>query len=197
MRDSRNTLILTLCTLFVLGTTAGCMMPVDADADADGDLGKSSEALSACQPQIPAALAVPAGHRLAFSYDAEGYQIYRCNGTAWTFVAPEADLFNARGRFKGTHYAGPTWEALDGSKVVAARVAGETVDATAIPWLLLGASTHEGNGRMARVSYIQRIDTTGGLAPTTGCDAEHVGLERAIDYTAIYNFYAPVPGHNP
>ncbi len=42
---------------------------------------------------------------------------------------------------------------------------------------------------MAGVTYVQRLDTTGGLAPATGCDASHVGDTARIDYTATYYFY--------
>ena len=137
--------------------------PVEDDAD----VALASEALTSCGPTIPDAIAVPDGNKLAFRLDAAGVQIYACQttatgGTAWVFQAPDADLFNRRGRLAGSHYAGPTWEALDGSTVVGARLAGVTVDPTAIPWLLLRAASHAGNGRMAKVSYIQRLSTWAG-----------------------------------
>ncbi|HMJ12980.1 MAG TPA: DUF3455 domain-containing protein, partial [Polyangiaceae bacterium] len=88
-----------------------------------------------------------------------------------------------------THYAGPTWEYRDGSKVVAARVSGFTADPTAIPLLLLSAVSHEGKGKMSKVTYIQRLDTAGGLAPTAGCDASHVGEIARAGYAATYVFY--------
>ena len=105
------------------------------------------------------------------------------------FRAPEADLFGKRGRIAGSHYAGPTWEGLDGSTVVAGRVAGVTVDATAIPWLLLQATSNTGDGRMSDVTFIQRLETVGGLAPATGCDAAHIGAVADVPYTALYAFY--------
>lgn len=143
---------------------------------------------------IPAALAVPAGNRLALSLFARGTQNYACRQAAdgsfaWTFVEPVAELFGPSGHVAGHHYAGPTWEAKDGSTVVGARVAGATVDPTAIPWLLLQATANTGHGRFAKVTYIQRLDTVGGLAPATGCDAEHAAATVEVDYTAKYAFF--------
>jgi hypothetical protein len=156
-------------------------------------VGSSDEALKSRLPTIPTALAVPAGNRLAFALAATGVQIYDCKAGAdgalgWVFRAPEADLF-AHGHLVVSHYAGPTWEALDGSTVVGARVAGATVDATAIPWLLLQAASHTGHGLMSAVTYIQRLETVGGLAPSTGCDDSTAGAASEVDYTATYAFY--------
>jgi hypothetical protein len=174
--------------LVMVEATAGCSLQVGEA------VGSQDDALSSgCAPTVPPALAVPEGNKLAFHLDAIGVQIYGCQATAtgpaWVFSAPEARLLNHGGHVVGTHYAGPTWEAKDGSKVVGARVAGATVDPTAIPWLLLSAASHEGNGRMQDVTFIQRLDTAGGLAPSTGCDADHVGAVVRVDYAATYFFY--------
>jgi len=138
-------------------------------------------------------LTPPAGARLLFSAAADGVQIYACEaqggGFAWVFKAPEAALFDDSGRQVGTHFAGPTWQASDGSAV-----AGEVIDKAeafgAVPWLLLRAKTHQGEGRLAAVAYIERRDTKGGLAPGTGCDADHRGAEARMRYSATYRFYA-------
>ncbi|HEX6242882.1 MAG TPA: DUF3455 domain-containing protein [Polyangiales bacterium] len=159
----------------------------------EGQLEDSSDALKQRLPEIPEGLAVPAGHKLAFTLDAEGVQIYDCKTNAagaavWTFRAPDAELFSRR-RFAGTHYAGPTWEALDGSTVVGARVAGVTVDSSAIPWLLLSGVSPDARGRMAGVTYIHRLETVGGLAPSSGCDATTLGDVAEVEYSALYAFY--------
>lgn len=112
---------------------------------------------------------------------------------AWVFRSPEAELIGLFGWPAGKHYAGPTWEALDGSTVVGKRLAGATVDAGAIPWLLLQASAHAGNGRMSKVTYVQRLFTHGGNAPAEGCDADHVAAVAKVDYTALYAFYGARP----
>lgn len=163
-------------------------------AGSDSVLVERTGALSnKCAPSVPPGLAVPAGNRVAFDLDARGVQIYRCDGSgaapAWVFQAPEAELFKPSGASAGTHYAGPTWELVDGSKVVGTRLAGASVTAGAIPWLLLQATAHEKAGRMARVTFIHRVDTAGGLAPTTGCDGDHLGEVARVDYTATYYFY--------
>ena len=150
--------------------------------------------LCPCPAGTPAVLAPPANQSLAFVLDATGVQQYECKatatGAAWTFVAPVADLFNL-GLVAGTHYAGPTWEANDDSTVVAARVQGAAIDATAIPWLLLSAVDHGGPwlGTMSNVTWIQRLSTTGGLAPATGCNVDLIGATADVPYTAEYYFY--------
>jgi hypothetical protein len=87
----------------------------------------------------------------------------------------------------GTHYVGPTWESNSGSKVVGVRVAGCTPDPTAIPWLLLRAVTSEGPGILHRVTFIQRVNTVGGLAPTA--PGSEIGEQVEVPYTAEYFFY--------
>jgi hypothetical protein len=176
---------------------AGCAAEVESDPVAVD----SEMLLAGCAPSVPDTLAVPQGQRLAFSAHAEGVQIYTCQAPAtgapaWVFSAPEADLFNRGGRLVAIHYAGPTWEGLDGSTVIGTKLAAYTADPTAIPWLLLQAASHTGHGRFSNVTYIQRLDTTGGLAPTSGCDADHLGASARIDYTATYYFYeASRPAH--
>jgi hypothetical protein len=138
-------------------------------------------------PLMPAILEVPAGQELIFHTYAVGVQIYVWNGASWVFKAPEAVLYDEDGAVAGIHYAGPTWESKDGSKVLGARVAGSTVDPTAIPWLLLRAVTTSGSGVFSAVTYIQRLNTTGGLAPTTA--GTSVGQVARVPYTAEYFFY--------
>lgn len=173
----------------------------DASGDPAGPTGSEpvgarSEQLKTF-PSLPSPiLAVPDDSRLAFYYDAIGVQIYACQATAsgyaWTFQAPEASLFDRRGRLVVKHYGGPTWESVDDhSKVVAKKLQEFTAHANAIPELLLQATTHEGKGVMDDVSYIQRLDTVGGLAPSAGCDAAHVGATARVDYTASYFFSRP------
>ena len=148
-------------------------------------------------PDVPAELQVPADNKVQFHAYAVGVQIYVCQNTSstetpqytWVFKAPEAWLFDADGNVVGTHYAGPTWESLSGSLVVGARKAGVPVDSSAIPWLLLSAKSTDGPGIFARTTWIQRVNTTGGLAPTSGCDADHLNQEARVPYTAEYYFY--------
>ena len=144
-------------------------------------------------PTVPAILEVPAGNQLAFSASASGVQIYQCTltatGYAWVFVAPQAVLFEGNNGVVGSHYVGPTWETNSGSKVVGTKLQSSSPDPSAIPWLLLGAVSTQGPGVLEGVTYIQRVSTTGGLAPTTGCDSSHVGEFVNVPYTAEYFFY--------
>jgi hypothetical protein len=135
-------------------------------------------------------LQVPPGNEVAFHAYAQGVQIYSWNGSSWGFVAPDARLFaapNYQGQI-GIHYAGPTWESYSGSKVRASRVAGcASPDPTAIDWLLLRAVETSGPGVFSPVTYIQRVNTTGGKAPTT--PGSFVGEVVDVPYTAEYYFY--------
>jgi hypothetical protein len=134
-------------------------------------------------------LRVEAGHKVVAHAYAEGVQIYRWNGTSWSFVGPEAVLYHDEegdGEF-GMHYAGPTWESASGSKVVGTVVDRCTPDPDAIPWLLLKATSTEGPGIFHGVTYIQRVNTEGGKAP--GDPGEFVGQEVEVPYTAEYYFY--------
>ena len=119
--------------------------------------------------------------------------MYSCNGQAWSFVAPRANLYGDNGKLIITHFGGPTWQATDGSKVVGRLEANITVDATAIPWLrLAAASTAAGpdGDQLAHTTYIQRIATTGGLAPSaTECNATTAGTVAEVPYTADYYFW--------
>jgi hypothetical protein len=188
-----------LRTQYTVPVLAACLLLGPLACSAANEKGEdeavASAGLSLRLPPLPSpTLAVPAGNRLKFYADAIGVQIYACEATAtgfaWTFRAPEASLLDRRGRVVIDHYAGPTWEwVADGSKVVAARVAGFTDDPSAIPELLLQATSHENAGRLSQVTYIQRLETTGGLAPSAGCDAEHIGVTVRVDYTATYFFY--------
>jgi hypothetical protein len=134
-------------------------------------------------------LQVQPENRVAFRVYAVGVQIYRWNGESWSFVEPVATLYADADyhRKVGSHYAGPTWEGNDGSKVVATRLAGCTPDLTAIPWLLLQTVSTDGSGIFNSVTYIQRVNTIGGIAPTAR--GTSIGALAQIPYTTEYYFY--------
>jgi hypothetical protein len=148
-------------------------------------------------PDVPSDLQVPDGNDVFLVGHAVGVQIYTCattaSGPAWTLVAPRADLYGPRGQLVATHFAGPTWQATDGSQVVGKREAGVTVDPTAIPWLKLSAASTSVGGdgdRLLRTTFIQRVNTTGGLPPAaSGCDLTSVGARAEAPYTADYYFW--------
>jgi hypothetical protein len=149
-------------------------------------------------PLVPAEIQVEAGNKLFLVAHAVGVQIHTCKATAggyaWAFGGPRANLYDDRGKLVATHYGGPTWEALDGSRVVGQLVRPAPVtDPTAIPWLLLSAaSTSAGpdGDRLAGTTFIQRIVTTGGLQPPAGdCNATTAGTTNEVAYTADYAFW--------
>jgi hypothetical protein len=137
---------------------------------------------------------------LAFELRAEGFQVYECRAVAgnttefqWVLKAPDAILFDDRGNKAGTHFGGPTgptWQAGDGSKIVAVKIAeAPALGGRAIPWLLLQVKSRQGDGVFAKVTYIQRIDTWAGRAPTTGATKETVGKTTRVRYQATYRFF--------
>jgi Protein of unknown function (DUF3455) len=144
----------------------------------------------------PAALRVPEGQQLVQTTHATGVQIYVCQPTKsdpgrleWAFKAPEAELAGRGGRNLGKHYAGPTWEGNDGSKVVGNPVAKESPDPNSIPWLLLTAKSTGGKGVFSEVHSIQRLHTVGGTAPPGGCGPTQLNQELRVSYSADYLFY--------
>jgi hypothetical protein len=144
-------------------------------------------------PPLPSpmcdSLDVSATNQVSSHVYASGVQIYQWSGTNWVFIAPEAALFADSCYFGqvGIHYAGPTWAANDGSKVVGTRLKGCTPDRGAIPWLLLGATPMSDYGRFSRLTSIQRVNTIGGTAPAE--PGAFVGDEARVPYTAEYYFY--------
>ena len=173
---------------------AGCgyEAPVGPATEIAGAVARANEVtdgnrlpdLSGCD-----SLAVPSGTTLAFRAFASGVQIYRWTGVTWSFVAPSATLFADAGGngAVGIHYAGPTWESVSGSTVVGAVSKRCTPDANAIPWLLLRAVANDGPGVFDHVAFIQRLNTTGGIAPAQAGSV--VGELASVPYTAEYYFY--------
>jgi Protein of unknown function (DUF3455) len=127
---------------------------------------------------------------------AKADQIYICKAdgaqAAWARKAPDAQLLDKREKPFGKHSAGPAWEANDGSRVIGKAVANEpSPDADSTPWLLITVVSRSGEGALARVTSIQRLNTKGRKAPTSGCDVAQAGQEVRLAYSADYVFYAP------
>ena len=146
--------------------------------------------ITACASTVPVPdrLKPAAGESLALVALAKGVQIYECRNASWAFVAPEAELFDQAGKKIGRHYAGPHWEAADGSKIVGA--VKERADAPAsgaVPWLLLSTKSVGSDGAFSRVTSIQRVATVGGVAPAGTCSQP--GSRARVAYTADYYFF--------
>jgi len=145
-------------------------------------------------PELPAqcsSIQVEEGNQLSFHVYARGVQVYRWNGATWDFVAPVATLYAEPNYFGevGIHYVGPNWESKSGSRVKAARVlnTGCAPDPNAIPWILLKTVENAGNGIFSKVTFVQRVNTTGGVVPTT--PGSVINELKEVEYTAEYYFY--------
>lgn len=147
---------------------------------------------------LPEAVRVPAGHvQSGFSVTRGGEITYECRAKKdmadqfeWAFVAPVATLSDGNKNI-GKYYAGPTWESADGSKVTGKQVAVAPHKAGAIPLQLVKANPAMGMGAMQGVSYIQRLNTQGGVAPSLPCTSMQSGARQVVSYQADYIFYKP------
>jgi hypothetical protein len=141
------------------------------------------------QTALPAAVAAP-GETVVLTAHAEGAQVYECKAgadgkLAWVFREPIATLL-VDGKTVGRHYAGPTWEHVDGSAVIA-KAAGNAPGASAadIPWLKLQVTSSRGSGVLTGVTTVQRINTRGGKLEGA-CDK--TGTFKSAPYSAEYVF---------
>ena len=139
--------------------------------------------------QVPPAIAAP-GETAIATFHAEGAQVYECKAgadgkLAWAFREPVATLL-LDGKTVGRHYAGPSWEHMDGSAVVG-KAAGNAPGKTAgdIAWLKLEATAHRGSGTLAGVTTVQRLNTQGGVH-AGACDK--AGTFLSAPYSADYVF---------
>ena len=123
---------------------------------------------------IPAALAVPAGNVLIAQIYGTGVLTFACPTSAASAEIPIIiTSSDAAGKqIIGSHFldvAGLAWEGLNGDRVIAAPVAKVVVNANNAPWVLLKATLNSGTGTFAKVKYIQRVFTQGGIVPAAGC----------------------------
>ncbi|MGB6775806.1 MAG: DUF3455 domain-containing protein [Terriglobales bacterium] len=148
-------------------------------------------------PNVPGAIQARPREEVVLVAHASGSQIYTCqSGTdgkfTWTLKGPDAELKDEDGKIIGSHFAGPAWKLKDGSEVAGKTSAHvDSEDPNSVPWLLLIAVSHSGNGLLTNVTSIQRIHTHGGKPAALGCDETHRDAETKSNYTADYYFYAP------
>src|SRR5271166_6726082 len=160
-----------LCLTVVICSTS----PASAQANTQKDAPAQEVA-----PDVPDAIAVPAGLEPVLSAHAKGSQIYTCQAGAdgkygWTLKGPDAELRDRKDKVIGHHSAGPTWKLTDGGEVTGKAVAHvDSLDPDSIPWLLVNVVSHTGSGALSNVTTIQRVRTHGGKPPAEGCDAAHV-----------------------
>jgi hypothetical protein len=173
--------------------------PPDGGTDG-GDAGcVPSESLT--PPTVPSAIDVPPSAKLLHHFRAEGTQNYTCTSSggasptyAWSAAVPDASLYDSCNNKVIKHSAGPTWSWLaDTSAIKGVKIASSDV-ANAIPQLLLSAMSTGGAGELSNVKFVQRLDTTGGVAPGAGdCSASTVDTVKKVPYTATYYFYTNTP----
>jgi len=175
--------------------------PLSAQANSQKEAQKDAPAPESA-PDVPDAIAVPAGLEPVLSLHAKGSQIYTCQAGAdgkfiWTLKGPEAELRDRKDKVIGQHLADPTsklptWKLKDGSEVsgkAAAHV--DALGAGSIPWLLVNVVSNAGKGQLAKVTTIQRVHTHGGKPDNNACDESHKDSEAKSSYTADYFFFAP------
>jgi len=174
----------------VVGAAVVAMTVVSAVAcgrPASASQAPQAQPAAADNVTVPAALAVPAGQQLVATLNVDqGSQVYTCTGGAWTLKEPAAVLKSGTEEF--LHTAGPQWISTNDGSAVTGATSATMAAPGAIPQLLLKATAHRGDGLLGSVSYIQRLDTHGGVAPAGTCNA---GAQQAVGYSAQYRFYAP------
>ncbi|MBA2351848.1 MAG: DUF3455 domain-containing protein [Burkholderiales bacterium] len=151
---------------------------------------------STAAPDAPAAVAVPSGNKPAMTLIGSGLLTYECRAKAaaadtfeWAFAGPDAKLTDKSGATVGKYYGGPTWEHSDGSKVTGKQLAVSPAPAGNIPMQLVQANPATGSGAFSGVTYIQRLNTKGGVAPAEPCSASTLGAKKTVNYSADYVFY--------
>ncbi|BBH71324.1 hypothetical protein ACTI_80090 [Actinoplanes sp. OR16] len=153
-----------------------------------------ADSLLGGEPKVPAELNPPAGNVVHAVLKARGVQIYGCTAGAWTLIEPAASLTGVTLRpakkVTALHYRGPSWQSdQDGSLVEgdgASAVRAPSAHPDSIPQLRLTAKTTRGGGVFGKVTFIQRLDTVGGLAPAGGCSGS---TTTAVPYRAVYRFF--------
>ncbi|MCW5649505.1 MAG: DUF3455 domain-containing protein [Ramlibacter sp.] len=149
------------------------------------------------QSALPPAVQVPAGHRVFWETVGVGDITYECRAKAnaagqfeWVFAGPDAKL-NAHGGTQVGKYYGPpaTWEGMDGVKVTGKQLAVAPGGTGNIPMQLVQANPASGNGTLTGTTYIQRVNTQGGVAPADACGAGNMGAKQIVKYQAGYIFW--------
>jgi hypothetical protein len=176
---------------------AGCASDSGSSSSSGGMAARPSMAAAMVNnAALPEPVRVPAGNRQTMETLGVGEITYECRAKAgapgqfeWAFVAPVATLEDMQKKPVGKYYGGPTWEAADGSKVTGKQVAVAPATPGNIPLQLVKAEPAMGSGAMTGVTYIQRLETKGGVAPTAMCGAANAGAKQQVKYEAKYVFY--------
>lgn len=149
------------------------------------------------QAALPDVVKVPSGHHVALETAASGDITYECRAKKdmagqyeWVFVGPDAGLRDRKGARVGKYFGPPaTWQSDDGSRITGAQLAVASTGAADIPLQLVKANAATGPGLMQGVTYIQRVNTRGGVAPAQACSAALTGQKQVVPYAADYVFW--------
>jgi Protein of unknown function (DUF3455) len=175
-------------------------------------------------PPVPSDIEVPAGNTAFLEGNATGTQNYVClpstSGFAWTFFSPQATLFQTIKWLPRdfqqqiiTHFLSPnpfesgkprvTWQSSFDTSEIWGKINAATTDPNfvkpgAVAWLLVQSVGNQrgptGGALLAQTTFVQRLNTSGGVAPSTGCSqASDVGGTALVPYTADYFFYKASP----
>jgi hypothetical protein len=200
-----RTILVLVAAFAVQACTRNDDNPRAALVDSGGAACPSSWTLA---PSVDPTIAIPdGGGAVLMRGAATGTQSYTCTaqksdgGTtyAWVFVGPEATLADCKSTLVANHFASdagaaaPAWQSADGTYVIGKKLAAFTPDGggSAVPWLLLQTTAHGGSGVLGGARYVQRLNTTGGVAPSATCDSKNVGATQKVNYTADYYFFGP------
>jgi hypothetical protein len=122
----------------------------------------------------------------------QGTQIFRCEsqaaGLRWVYRLPDAELRDAAGNLMVRHGVNMSFEHVDGS-----RLFGEIVDhvpspnENSLPWLLLTTREY-GKGALTGITYVERIDTVGGMPPAS-CNPGELNLVLRVPFSADFVFF--------
>ncbi|HSY39357.1 MAG TPA: DUF3455 domain-containing protein [Polyangia bacterium] len=191
-------------------STSGMDTSVSYTADYDFYTGGGVAAWLTPPPNLPTAIAVPSGSTLTIHDHGVGAQIYTCTASggaggaggssadagaisySWVLKGPNAILSDETFAQVGTHGVGPTWTSSDGSMISGTKLAQANSTASGaipIPWLLLKATSTGSAGVFANITYVQRLNTAGGVAPASGCGAATVSTDASVAYSADYYFF--------
>jgi hypothetical protein len=151
----------------------------------------------AAQKDLPALIQVATGNSLVLETKASGTIEYQCSKEQaplttykWTMAGPKAELMDKEGDKVGD-YSGPParWAHEDGSFVTGSQVAVSPNGNKNIPLQLVKADVAGGQGVLTTISYVQRVNTKGGVAPSKKCSAENEGDKAEVKYSAEYRFW--------
>jgi hypothetical protein len=162
-------------------------------------LGACAVTMPYSQAQLPSDVRAPQGHQVMWETVANGELTYQCRAKAqmadqfeWVFVGPKAQLKDRSGKQVGQYFGPPaTWKVDDGSEVSGAQVAVSPAGAGNIPLQLVKANPAKGGNHFNGVSFVQRVNTKGGVAPADPCNAAMLSATKVVPYQADYIFYKP------